>query len=210
VYHDTADQLFIVAVRPPSLVQPEEMLFFGILILLCVWFLQNFKKERVHFEVPSPKEDYFHILVIHQNRWVPHVCVHRMQTCAEIDRTSDAQTHARIQLHRRMHRSHSHKSKNADAQKCVIQKHLTRSRKKQSSTLHSICTTAAHCSRLSEFFSSHSQHRAQKGVKNYIPTEMLPDFLNFIIWGHEHECRVKPEEAILSIRPSLPIYCSEK
>ena len=73
--------------------------------LLSGW-LQSFKKEKVHFEVPSPKEDYFHILVIHQNR-------------------------------------------------------------------------------------------AQKGAKNYIPTEMLPDFLNFVIWGHEHECLIKPEEVNL-------------
>ena len=43
------------------------------------------------------------------------------------------------------------------------------------------------------------QARAQKGVKNYIPTELLPDFLNFIIWGHEHECRIRPEEATLSL-----------
>ena len=31
---------------------------------------------------------------------------------------------------------------------------------------------------------------------------MLPDFLNFIIWGHEHECRIRPEEATLSLCPA--------
>jgi len=36
--------------------------------------LQSFKKGKVRFEHPSPKEDYFHILVIHQNRFA--LCAH--------------------------------------------------------------------------------------------------------------------------------------
>lgn len=47
----------------------------GISFLLRVFVAQNFKKERVKFEVPSPKEDYFHILVIHQNRSVHNATV---------------------------------------------------------------------------------------------------------------------------------------
>ena len=28
---------------------------------------------------------------------------------------------------------------------------------------------------------------------NFIKEEKLPKFLNFIMWGHEHECRISPE-----------------
>lgn len=38
------------------------------------------------------------------------------------------------------------------------------------------------------------QNRADRGVKNYIPENILPDFLDLILWGHEHDCRVKAEE----------------
>lgn len=38
------------------------------------------------------------------------------------------------------------------------------------------------------------QNRAQnRGIKNYIPETVLPDFLNLVIWGHEHDCRIDPE-----------------
>ena len=29
--------------------------------------------------------------------------------------------------------------------------------------------------------------------KNYISEKMLPPFLDFILWGHEHECLINPE-----------------
>lgn len=38
------------------------------------------------------------------------------------------------------------------------------------------------------------QNRADRGTKNYIPEEILPSFLDFVLWGHEHDCRVIPEE----------------
>lgn len=38
------------------------------------------------------------------------------------------------------------------------------------------------------------QNRVDRGPKNYIPEEILPDFLDFVLWGHEHDCRVHPEE----------------
>lgn len=38
------------------------------------------------------------------------------------------------------------------------------------------------------------QNRVDRGPKNFIPEEVLPDFLDFILWGHEHDCRVEPEE----------------
>lgn len=38
------------------------------------------------------------------------------------------------------------------------------------------------------------QNRANRGEKNYLPENILPDFLDLIIWGHEHDCRIIPEE----------------
>lgn len=38
------------------------------------------------------------------------------------------------------------------------------------------------------------QNRANRGLKNYLPEEILPNFLDLIIWGHEHDCRILPEE----------------
>lgn len=37
------------------------------------------------------------------------------------------------------------------------------------------------------------QNRVQHKEYAYIPQNALPRFLNFIIWGHEHECRITPE-----------------
>ncbi|XP_017796134.1 PREDICTED: double-strand break repair protein MRE11 [Habropoda laboriosa] len=37
------------------------------------------------------------------------------------------------------------------------------------------------------------QNRAKHGDYAYIPENKLPNFLNFVIWGHEHECRITPE-----------------
>ena len=37
-------------------------------------------------------------------------------------------------------------------------------------------------------------YRAVHGAHNYIPENFLPSFLDLVIWGHEHECRIDPEE----------------
>ncbi|VEL27153.1 unnamed protein product [Protopolystoma xenopodis] len=37
------------------------------------------------------------------------------------------------------------------------------------------------------------QNRSRHGPTNYLPEEFLPNFLDLVIWGHEHECRVEPE-----------------
>ncbi|XP_034668205.1 double-strand break repair protein MRE11 [Drosophila subobscura] len=37
------------------------------------------------------------------------------------------------------------------------------------------------------------QNRADRGPKNYLPEELLPDFLHLVVWGHEHDCRIEPE-----------------
>lgn len=38
------------------------------------------------------------------------------------------------------------------------------------------------------------QNRANRGLKNYLPEDILPNFLDLIIWGHEHDCRLAFEE----------------
>lgn len=38
------------------------------------------------------------------------------------------------------------------------------------------------------------QNRADRGLKNFLPEESLPKFLDLAIWGHEHDCRINPEQ----------------
>lgn len=40
------------------------------------------------------------------------------------------------------------------------------------------------------------QNRADRGEKNYIPENILPEFLDLILWGHEHDCRIEPEQNV--------------
>lgn len=37
------------------------------------------------------------------------------------------------------------------------------------------------------------QNRAERGRKNFIPEKSLPPFLQLVVWGHEHDCRIDPE-----------------
>ncbi len=37
------------------------------------------------------------------------------------------------------------------------------------------------------------QNHAKHGPTNYIPEQFLDDFLDLIIWGHEHECKIDPQ-----------------
>jgi double-strand break repair protein MRE11 len=36
------------------------------------------------------------------------------------------------------------------------------------------------------------QNRVAHSPKNFIPEQMLENFLDLIIWGHEHECKIVP------------------
>ncbi|KAG5678522.1 hypothetical protein PVAND_008189 [Polypedilum vanderplanki] len=38
------------------------------------------------------------------------------------------------------------------------------------------------------------QNRVERGRNNHIPVDMLPNFMNLIVWGHEHDCRIHPEQ----------------
>ncbi|KAI8094765.1 Metallo-dependent phosphatase-like protein [Thamnidium elegans] len=38
------------------------------------------------------------------------------------------------------------------------------------------------------------QNRARHGPTNHIPEEFLDEFLDLVVWGHEHECRIHPEQ----------------
>ncbi|XP_066104449.1 double-strand break repair protein MRE11 [Saccopteryx bilineata] len=36
------------------------------------------------------------------------------------------------------------------------------------------------------------QNRSKHGNTNYIPEQFLDDFIDLVIWGHEHECKIAP------------------
>ncbi|XP_067606829.1 double-strand break repair protein MRE11 isoform X1 [Pseudorca crassidens] len=36
------------------------------------------------------------------------------------------------------------------------------------------------------------QNRSKHGRTNYIPEQFLDDFIDLVIWGHEHECKIAP------------------
>ena len=36
------------------------------------------------------------------------------------------------------------------------------------------------------------QNHSKHGPTNYIPEQFLDDFLDLVIWGHEHECKIEP------------------
>lgn len=38
------------------------------------------------------------------------------------------------------------------------------------------------------------QNRADRGRLNYLPEDKLPGFMDFVVWGHEHDCRIQPED----------------
>lgn len=39
--------------------------------------------------------------------------------------------------------------------------------------------------------------RVAHSAKNYIHESMLDSFLNLIIWGHEHECQINPQQSVI-------------
>ncbi|XP_065586075.1 double-strand break repair protein MRE11 isoform X1 [Cyrtonyx montezumae] len=38
------------------------------------------------------------------------------------------------------------------------------------------------------------QNRSKHGATNYIPEQFLDDFINLVVWGHEHECKIAPAQ----------------
>lgn len=37
------------------------------------------------------------------------------------------------------------------------------------------------------------QNRVDRGPKNFVPEEILPENMDLVLWGHEHDCRIQPE-----------------
>lgn len=48
------------------------------------------------------------------------------------------------------------------------------------------------------------QNRASHGPTQHIPEQFLPNFLNLVIWGHEHECKIVPESGAKPFYNSQP------
>ncbi|XP_014224558.1 double-strand break repair protein MRE11 isoform X1 [Trichogramma pretiosum] len=42
------------------------------------------------------------------------------------------------------------------------------------------------------------QNRAQHSKNSFVPEDLLPDFLDLVIYGHEHECLIMPERSKLN------------
>ncbi|XP_026704216.1 double-strand break repair protein MRE11 isoform X1 [Athene cunicularia] len=38
------------------------------------------------------------------------------------------------------------------------------------------------------------QNRSKHGATNYIPEQFLDDFIDLVVWGHEHECKITPSQ----------------
>ena len=49
------------------------------------------------------------------------------------------------------------------------------------------------------------QNRAKHGPKNYIPESFLDEFLDLVVWGHEHECLIDPTWS----ESSKPFYITQ-
>jgi len=55
------------------------------------------------------------------------------------------------------------------------------------------------------------QNRAKRGPTSYIPESFLPSFFHLVIWGHEHDCRIWPENCdmpFLISQPGSPVATS--
>lgn len=48
------------------------------------------------------------------------------------------------------------------------------------------------------------QNRARHGCKSYAGEHFLPSFMHLVMWGHEHECRIDPEESLDDFRITQP------
>ena len=48
------------------------------------------------------------------------------------------------------------------------------------------------------------QNRARHGSKSYTAEHLLPDFVDLVFWGHEHECRLEPEDCHDKFRITQP------
>lgn len=38
------------------------------------------------------------------------------------------------------------------------------------------------------------QNRVMRAPKDYLPEERIPSFMDLVVWGHEHDCRVEEEK----------------
>lgn len=48
------------------------------------------------------------------------------------------------------------------------------------------------------------QNRARHGCKSYAGEHFLPSFMHLVMWGHEHECRIDPEDSLDEFRITQP------
>lgn len=50
------------------------------------------------------------------------------------------------------------------------------------------------------------QNRAKHSATSYIPEQFLESFLDLVIWGHEHECKLNIREEKVEWNPIQELY----
>jgi double-strand break repair protein MRE11 len=54
-------------------------------------------------------------------------------------------------------------------------------------------------------FALHQNRDLGRGTKNCVHESMIPEWMDLVVWGHEHECRIEPEESVVgTFRISQP------
>ena len=46
-------------------------------------------------------------------------------------------------------------------------------------------------------FALHQNRDLGRGTKNCIHESMIPEWMDLIVWGHEHECNIEPQESVV-------------
>ena len=46
-----------------------------------------------------------------------------------------------------------------------------------------------------KIFCLHQNRDSGRGSKNCVHESMIPEFMDLVVWGHEHECRIVPDES---------------
>ena len=62
------------------------------------------------------------------------------------------------------------------------------------------------------FYQNVYYFRVKHGEKNYVPEQFIDEFFDLVIWGHEHECLIDPQQNPVKnfhvIQPGSPVATS--
>ena len=46
-------------------------------------------------------------------------------------------------------------------------------------------------------FALHQNREKGRGAKNCVHESLIPDWMDLVVWGHEHECNIEPQESLV-------------